>query len=117
MKITKPQANQILFEDDNFKKFDLEVKSKAGLNSTEYNETYNGFILAYRQPNMDASKQIFYGNDISICSLLCSCLKKMLIYRIIDEDALDEITKSVKEEFKKKREAKSSEWGRKKYNS
>lgn len=104
MKITKPKENQILFEDDNFKNVALEVKNKTGLNDTEYNNIYDGFILAYRQPNMDASKQIFFGNGMTICTLICSCLENLLTYGVLNDDMLDDMVKNVKDQFNKKRE-------------
>lgn len=77
MKITKPKKNQILLEDDCFTDLDLEVKSKTGLNNSEFNEDYNGLVLLYRLPNMDASKHLFYGDKLSILTLLTGGLKNL----------------------------------------
>ena len=106
MKITKPKENQILIEDDVLKRFALKVKSKTGLNTSSYNDVYEGFIFAYRLPDMDASKQIFYGNTISIMTLFCSCLENIMINNLISEDQLEEMFKAVKENIKNRREEK-----------
>lgn len=102
MKITKPKDNQLLFEDENLKHFQLEVKSKTGLNNTEYNNFYDGVILAYRQPNMDASKQLFLGSTITICTLICSCIENLLTHGVLNENLLDEMVKNVKETARKR---------------
>lgn len=104
MKITKPKENQILIEDDELKKFALKVKSKSGLNTSGYNKVYQGFIFAYRLPDMDASKHIFYGNPLSIMTLFCACLENVMINNIIKEDQLEEMFKAVKENIKNRKE-------------
>ena len=38
MKITKPKENQLLFEDENLKKFNLKVQNETGLNKSKYNK-------------------------------------------------------------------------------
>lgn len=95
MKITKPKETQILLEDESFKHFRLDVVSKTGLNESEFNEFYEGLILAYRQPNMDASKQMFFGNIPSICALMGSMLEKLVMNEIIDEKELKNMVKVV----------------------
>lgn len=97
MKITKPKKNQLLLEDKELEQFDLEVKSKTGLKKGRYNNLYQGLILAYRNPGMDASKQIFSGSPISIITLLCSCLENLVRSDIIDISNLDEIISMIKE--------------------
>ena len=109
MIINKPKDNQILFEDDNFKHFKLEVQSKTGLNKSKYNNDYDGIMLCYRQPNMDASKQIFFGNSITICTLICSSLENLLTYGVLNEDMLEDMVKQAILEYKNKKEDKSSE--------
>ena len=98
MKITKPKENQLLFEDENLKKFTLKVQNKS-----KYNKSYNGVILAYRQPDMDASKQMFFGNTMTICTLISSCLENLLNYGILNEEMLDDMVNAVKQEHKRKR--------------
>lgn len=103
MKITKPKENQLLFEDENLKKFTLKVQNETGLNKSKYNKSYDGVILAYRQPNMDASKQMFFGNTMTICTLISSCLENLLNYGILNEEMLDDMVNAVKQEHKRKR--------------
>ena len=97
MKITKPKDNQILIEDDIFKQFELKVKSNTGLNNSGYNKIYQGLILAYRLPDMDASKQLFYGDPISIMTLFCSCLESIVANGLISENNIDDMVEAVKE--------------------
>lgn len=106
MKITKPKDNQILIEDDILKQFNLKVESHTGLNESGFNEFYQGFILAYRLPDMDASKQIFYGSPVSIMTLFCSCLESVVSQGLIEEDILDDMVKAIKENIKNNKEAK-----------
>lgn len=106
MQITKPKDNQILIEDDVLKQFKLKVETNAGLNERGFNEFYQGFILAYRLPDMDASKQIFYGNPVSIVTLFCSCMENIVSQGLIDEEVLDDMVKAVKENIKNNKEAK-----------
>lgn len=103
MKITKPKENQLLFEDENLKKFALKVQNETGLNNSKYNKSYDGVILAYRQPDMDASKQMFFGNAMTICTLISSCLENLLNYGILNEETLDDMVNAVKQEHKRKR--------------
>lgn len=106
MQITKPKNNQILIEDDILKQFDLKVHSHGGLNESGFNELHKGFILAYRLPDMDASKQIFYGSPVSIMTLFCSCLESVVSQGLIEEDILDDMVKAIKENIKNNKEAK-----------
>lgn len=78
MKVSKPKENQLLFEDDMFKQFDTEVKSKTGLVNSPINELYESFILFYRFKDMDASKQIFYGNKLSLMTSIASMLDRLI---------------------------------------
>lgn len=112
MKITKPKDNQILIEDDVLKQFDMKVKSNGGLNESGYNELYQGFILAYRLPNMDASKQIFYGMPISIMTLFCSCLENVVSQGLVNEEVLDDMVKAVKENLERKKNKEGADDGR-----
>ncbi len=78
MKISKPKDNQLLFEDDILKDFELEVKSKTGLVNSPINELYETFILFYRFKDMDASKQIFCGNKLSLMTSIASMLDRLI---------------------------------------
>ncbi|MBQ7308234.1 MAG: hypothetical protein IJW82_06905 [Clostridia bacterium] len=100
MRITKPKENQLLIEDDCLKEYKLDVESKTGLNETIYNRFYEGMILAYRLPNMDASKQMFYGSPASIMTLMCSSIENLLVNKLVSEDQLDEIIKEIKKSAK-----------------
>ena len=95
MKITKPKETQILLEDEHFKNFHLDVVSNTGLNESEFNEFYEGLILTYRQPNMDASKQMFFGNVPSICTLMCSMLEQLLVREILNEKEFKRMIKDI----------------------
>ena len=95
MKVTKPKGNQILLEDEAFEKFTLDVKSKGGLNDSEFDEEYEGLILGYRLPGMDASKQIFFGNQISILTLTASLFENILRYKLMNEKQLHELLDEV----------------------
>lgn len=102
MKVTKPNDNQILIEDDLLKQFNLDVKSHTGLNTSGYNHLYQGLILIYRFPNMDASKQLFYGNKTSILTLLCSSIENIIDNKLMNEDDLDDIVSAIKNNKKRK---------------
>ena len=52
---------------------------------------------------MDASKQMFFGNTITICTLISSCLENLLNYGILNEEMLDDMVNAVKQEHKRKR--------------
>ena len=93
MKISKPKENQLLFEDDSFKHFDLEVKTKTGLNESSFNNIYESFILFYRCKGMDASKQMFMGNQVSIVTALTSIINKLLATGIMNKDILEDVVK------------------------
>lgn len=95
MKITKPKENQILLEDEAFKKFTLDVKSKSGLKDSEFDEEYEGLLLAYRQPGMDASKQIMFGSQISILTLTCSLIENIIRYELLTEEQLMDTLKEI----------------------
>ena len=97
MEITKPKENQVLIEADFLKNFDLAVKSKTGLNDSEFNDAYEVLMLAYRQPGMDASKQIFMGSQLSIITVLASTIQNLLANHIIDEEILNDIISNVKQ--------------------
>lgn len=96
MLVTKPKNNQLLLEDDSFENFDLGVHSKTGLVDSEFDKIYEALILCYRLPGMDASKQMFYGDRLSVMTLLSSTLQNLLTYHIIDEESLDDVVSSVK---------------------
>lgn len=91
MKVTKPKDNQLLFEDDVFKVFDIEVKSKTGLIDSEYNDFYESFILFYRFKGMEASKQMYMGNKISILTSLTSMLERLMNKKVITREDLANI--------------------------
>lgn len=93
MKVSKPKENQLLFEDDSFKHFDLEVKSKTGLNESSLNDIYESFILFYRFKGMDASKQMFMGNQVSIVTALTSIINRLLATGIMSKDILEDVVK------------------------
>lgn len=97
MKITKPKKNQILLEDDRLENFKLEVKSKNGLNNTAFNDIYEALIFGYRLPNMNASKQMFLGDTLSIMTLVSSMLENLIDYGVIDEDMLDDMVDNIKQ--------------------
>lgn len=103
MKITKPKDNQILIEDDILKQFDLKVQTNAGLNNSGFNELYKGFILAYRLPDMDASKQIFCGSRISVMTLFCSCLESIITNKLIAEKDLEDMMSAIKENIERRK--------------
>lgn len=88
MKVTKPKDNQLLFEDDAFKAFDLKVKSKTGLSNSEYDNFYESFILLYRLKGMDASKQMYMGNKLSILTSLTSMLDQLMSRKVITREDL-----------------------------
>lgn len=102
MKVSKPKENQLLFEDDSFKHFDLKVKSKTGLSKSVLNQIYEGLILGYRTVDMEASKQMFVGDKLSLMTLFSSMLENMLTYKILTEKELQQTIKLVLEEMKRK---------------
>lgn len=90
MKVTKPKDNQLLFEDDALKAFDTKVKSKTGLSNSRYNSFYESFILFYRFKGMEASKQMYMGDRISILTSLTSMLDQLIRTKVITRgDLLD----------------------------
>lgn len=91
MKVSKPKENQLLFEDDILKGFELEVKSKTGLANSPINELYEAFMLFYRFKGMDASKQIYTGNKLSIMTGVNSMLEKLISAGVITERDLNKI--------------------------
>lgn len=103
MKITKPKENQLLFEDENLKKFTLKVQNETGLNKSKYNKSYDGVILAYRQPDMDASKQMFFGNTMTICTLISSCLESIITNKLIAEKDLEDMMSAIKENIERRK--------------
>lgn len=101
MKITKPKENQLLFEDDVFKDFKLECEHKNIIEGSKFDNTYNGIVLGYRFTPMGSSKQMFYGSNISILTLLSSMLENLLTHEVLTEKQLyrmvDMIIEHVKE--------------------
>ena len=95
MKITKPKDNQLLIEDENFVKFKLDVSSKTGLNDSYYNNLYEGLILGYRLPNMDASKQMFMESKLSMMTLYASMTENLLRNDIFTEKEIKDILRIV----------------------
>lgn len=93
MKVSKPKENQLLFEDESFKHFDLEIKTKTGLNESSLNDIYESFILFYRFKGMDASKQMFMGNQVSIITALTSIINRLLATGIMSKDILEDVVK------------------------
>lgn len=75
-------------EDDAFKAFNLKVKFKTGLTKSEYNDFYESFILFYRLKGMDASKQIFMGNKLSLLTSITSMLDQLIRNKVITKDDL-----------------------------
>lgn len=104
MKVSKPKENQLLFEDDNLKQLKLEVESKTGLSKSVLNEIYEGLILAYRTVGMDASKQVFVGDKLSLMTLFSSMIENMLTYRILTEKELQQMINLVLEKIEKEKE-------------
>lgn len=101
MIITKPKKNQLLLEDDRLSEFNLEVKSKTGLNETEYDDMYNAMVFGYRQPGMDASKQLFMGDRVSVLTLLSSMMENLMRYKVIDSEDLKEMIKLCEENIRR----------------
>lgn len=97
MKVTKPKENQLLFEDDVLKGFELEVKSKTGLANSPINDLYETFMLFYRFKGMDASKQLYTGNKISIMTGINSMLEQLIRAEIITKKDLKEIISNLYE--------------------
>ena len=104
MKVSKPKENQLLFEDDNLKQLKLEVKSKTGLSKSVLNEIYEGLILGYRTVAMEASKQVFVGDKLSLMTLFSSMIENMLTYRILTEKELQQMINLVLEKIEKEKE-------------
>lgn len=96
MKVSKLKDTQLLIEGDEIANLDLRVHSKTGLASSEFDNVYESLLLMYRFPGMDASKQLFYGDTISILTLLSSSLQNLLEYNILTEEQLDDVINSVK---------------------
>lgn len=88
MKVTKPKDNQLSFEDDALKAFDTKVKSKTGLSKSKCNSLYESFILFYRFKDMEASKQMYMGNRISILTSLTSMLDQLIKAKVITRQDL-----------------------------
>lgn len=95
MRVTKPKDNQLLIEDDTLRNFKLKVSSKTGLNDSYFNNLYEGMILGYRLPNMDASKQMFMGSKISLMTLYASMTENLLRNDIFTEKEMKDILKEV----------------------
>ena len=104
MKVSKPKENQLLFEDDNLKQLKLEVKSKTGLSKSVLNEIYEGLILGYRTVGMEASKQVFVGDKLSLMTLFSSMMENMLTYKILTEKELYQMINLVLEKIEKEKE-------------
>lgn len=100
MKVCKLKDNQILLEDESFKNLkdsDLQVvESKTGLSDSEYNNIYESLILAYRTPGMDASKQIYVGDRLSLLTTISSMLQQMIDHDILSFNLLYEIVDMIK---------------------
>lgn len=103
MKISKPKENQILIEDEYLKDFDLEVKNKTGLKDSKYNKEYETLLLLYRFPDMEASKQIIYGNTMSIWTIVCSFLENLLLNDVISEKLLKEMPKTILKKMRREK--------------
>lgn len=97
MKVSKPKDNQLLFEDDVLKGFELEIKSKTGLANSPINDLYETFMLFYRFKGMDASKQLYTGNKISIMTGINSMLEQLIRAGIITKKDLKEIISNLHE--------------------
>lgn len=102
MKITKPKENQLLFEDDIFKDFKLECEHKNIIEGSKFDENYNGIVLGYRFTPMGSSKQMFYGSNISILTLLSSMLDNLLTREVLTEKQLYRIVDMVIEQVKER---------------
>lgn len=99
MKVLKVAENQILLEDEAFKNIrdcDLNiVKSKTGLNNSEYDKDYEAMILAFRQPGMDASKQLFLGNAVSLYTIVASILENLVRQKIFSEELIQDMIRMI----------------------
>lgn len=102
MKVSKPKENQLLFEDDYLRELKLEVETKGGLNDSEFNDIYEAIILGYRTTNMDASKQMFVGDKMSLMTLFSAILENMFAYKILTQKELQQTIKMVLKEMKRK---------------
>lgn len=88
MKITKPKENQILIEDERLKNFKLENETPSGLEQSEFDNIYETLVLGYRMSGMSASKQIFYGDKLSLLTIFTSMLKNLIDSNVITKDEL-----------------------------
>ena len=102
MKITKPKENQLLFEDDVFKDFKLECEHKNIIEGSKFDENYNGIVLGYRFTPMGSSKQMFYGSNISILTLLSSMLDNLLTREVLTEKQLYRMVDMIIEHIKER---------------
>lgn len=100
MKITKPKENQLLIEAEFLENYKLDIEIKKGLNKSISNKFYEGMVLAYRLPNMDASKHLFFGSPSSIMTLMCNNIENLLVNKLVSEKQLDEIIEEIKKERK-----------------
>lgn len=104
MKVYKSSEDTLCIQGKEIKKFKLESESnnKDYLEDSVFNGAYDTLFLGYRFPNMPASKQMFYGSKLAICTLLCSMLENMLIHDLITEDELKQAIKLVIKQVRKK---------------
>ena len=103
MKITKPKENQLLFEDDALKDFKLECEYENIIKGSNFDKDYNGIIFAYRFTPMGCSKQMFYGNEMTILTLLSSMLDNLLTHKVLTEKKLHYMVDMVIEQVKERK--------------
>lgn len=96
MKISKPSSNQILLEDEDLKDFSLDVKSVTGMSKSSLDSVYDVFLMCYRTPGMEASKQIMKGSKVSILTGVSSMLNNLILNDVITKKELTELCELVK---------------------
>ena len=68
------------------------------------NVIYEGLILGYRTVGMEASKQVFVGDKLSLMTLFSSMMENMLTYKILTEKELYQMINLVLEKIEKEKE-------------
>lgn len=97
MKVTKPTETQVLIEDQALRGFKVEVESETGLADSKFDSVYETLVLAYRFPGMDASKQIFYGDKLSLLTIFCSIFQNLIERNSLTVSDLETMVDGVRE--------------------
>lgn len=97
MRVTKPTETQVLIEDPLLRGFKLEVESETGLVNSKFDNIYETLVLAYRFPGMDASKQIFYGDKLSLLTIFSSTFQNLIERDIMSVSDLEALISGVRE--------------------